>query len=291
VRVKLGSGVPGSVGAGSAPLLWGYSGSLWIATRSKLCRATLSVWCYQHRARLGDRVGLSRPSLGPTRAGRVPRLPAEGHPWCRPTCRRRRRRCAIRRSTRLGFAPRRVPRSCCGVPSSWPLPSRSPSPCYTDSAPGAPRSVDGLVPGWGPGRGHRSATLRRDGVAATRGFDGGTKISVRTRHIAADTLGLLLAVCGTRPVPHDCDGAHPLLAAPVPAVLPDSAGLGRRRLRRASGRRGLIRAAPGRRRGQTQRRHHRIRGAGPPPSGARPCPVVSCVGLTGVAHSGRGEGS
>jgi hypothetical protein len=35
----------------------------------------------------------------------------------------------------------------------------------------------------------------------------------------------------------------------------------------------------------------RIRGAGPPPSGARPCPVVSRVGLTGVAHSGRGEGS
>jgi len=55
--------------------------------------------------------------------------------------------------------------------------------------------------GWGPGRGHRSVTLRRDGVSATRGFDGADMISGRTRHIAVDTLGLLLAVCVTRPVP------------------------------------------------------------------------------------------
>lgn len=48
--------------------------------------------------------------------------------------------------------------------------------------------------------------------AATRGFDGGKKINGRKRHIAVDTLGLLLAVCVTPASVQDRDGAHPLLA-------------------------------------------------------------------------------
>jgi len=49
--------------------------------------------------------------------------------------------------------------------------------------------------------------------ATTRGFEGGKKISGRTRHIAVDTVGLLLAVCLTAASAPDRDGAHPLLAA------------------------------------------------------------------------------
>ncbi len=48
--------------------------------------------------------------------------------------------------------------------------------------------------------------------AATRGFDGGKKINGRKRHIAVDTLGLLLTVCVTPASVQDRDGAHPLLA-------------------------------------------------------------------------------
>lgn len=48
--------------------------------------------------------------------------------------------------------------------------------------------------------------------AATRGFDGGKKINGRKRHIAVDTLGLLLAVVVTAASVQDRDGAHPLLA-------------------------------------------------------------------------------
>jgi len=106
-------------------------------------------------------------------------------------------------------------------------------------------------------------------VTATRGFGGGKKISGRTRYVAVVLLGLLRCA-SPWPVPQNRPrrGA-PAAGGPAPAVLPVQAGLGRRRLHRASGRRGLIRTAPGRRRDQTHRRHHRIRGAGPPRSGAR----------------------
>jgi transposase len=48
--------------------------------------------------------------------------------------------------------------------------------------------------------------------AATRGFDGGKKINGRKRHIAVDTLGLLLAVIVTPASVQDRDGAVSLLA-------------------------------------------------------------------------------
>lgn len=48
--------------------------------------------------------------------------------------------------------------------------------------------------------------------AASRGFDGGKKINGRKRHIAVDTLGLLLAVIVTPASVQDRDGAVSLLA-------------------------------------------------------------------------------
>jgi transposase len=48
--------------------------------------------------------------------------------------------------------------------------------------------------------------------AASRGYDGGKKINGRKRHIAVDTLGLLLAVTVTPASVQDRDGAHTLLA-------------------------------------------------------------------------------
>src|SRR5664279_3641761 len=49
--------------------------------------------------------------------------------------------------------------------------------------------------------------------ANTRGYDGGKKINGRKRHIAVDTLGLLLAVTVTAASVQDRDGASPLLTA------------------------------------------------------------------------------
>ncbi|MEV0237013.1 IS5 family transposase [Nonomuraea sp. NPDC050786] len=48
--------------------------------------------------------------------------------------------------------------------------------------------------------------------AAACGFDGGKKIKGQKRHIAVDTLGLLLCVIVTAASVQDRDGAHPLLA-------------------------------------------------------------------------------
>jgi transposase len=48
--------------------------------------------------------------------------------------------------------------------------------------------------------------------AASRGFDGGKKINGRKRHIAVDTLGLVLTVVVTAASVQDRDGAHRLLA-------------------------------------------------------------------------------
>jgi transposase len=48
--------------------------------------------------------------------------------------------------------------------------------------------------------------------AAASGFDGGKKVKGQKRHIAVDTLGLLLVVMVTAASVQDRDGAHPLLA-------------------------------------------------------------------------------
>jgi transposase len=48
--------------------------------------------------------------------------------------------------------------------------------------------------------------------AASRGYDGGKKINGRKRHIAVDTLGLVLTVIVTAASVQDRDGAHRLLA-------------------------------------------------------------------------------
>ncbi|MCG5213050.1 transposase [Streptosporangium soli] len=48
--------------------------------------------------------------------------------------------------------------------------------------------------------------------AAACGFDGGKKVKGQKRHIAVDTLGLLLCVIVTAASVQDRDGAHPLLA-------------------------------------------------------------------------------
>nr|SBO91602.1 Mobile element protein [Nonomuraea gerenzanensis]SBO91681.1 Mobile element protein [Nonomuraea gerenzanensis] len=48
--------------------------------------------------------------------------------------------------------------------------------------------------------------------AADSGFDGGKKIKGQKRHVAVDTLGLLLTVLVTAASVQDRDGAHPLLA-------------------------------------------------------------------------------
>ncbi|WNO76818.1 transposase [Streptomyces sp. AM8-1-1] len=47
---------------------------------------------------------------------------------------------------------------------------------------------------------------------ATRGFDGGKKVNGRKRHIAVDTLGLLLAVMVTAASVTDRDAGQTLLA-------------------------------------------------------------------------------
>jgi hypothetical protein len=47
---------------------------------------------------------------------------------------------------------------------------------------------------------------------ARRGFDAGKKINGTERHIAVDTLGLLLAVLVTSAAAQDRDGAVPLLS-------------------------------------------------------------------------------
>jgi transposase len=48
-------------------------------------------------------------------------------------------------------------------------------------------------------------------AGASRGFDAGKKINGRKRHIAVDTLGLLLVVLVTAASMQDRDGARPLL--------------------------------------------------------------------------------
>lgn len=70
--------------------------------------------------------------------------------------------------------------------------------------------------------------------AASRGYDAGEKINGRKRHIAVDTLGLLLCVLVTAASSQDRDGAKPLLKQLRASIHPLSAGVGRRRLSRQS---------------------------------------------------------
>ena len=68
-----------------------------------------------------------------------------------------------------------------------------------------------------------------------RGYDAGKKINGRKRHIAVDTIGLLLTVLVTAAGVQDRDGARPLLWNLREGVRHRQAGLGRLRLRREAG--------------------------------------------------------
>ena len=63
------------------------------------------------------------------------------------------------------------------------------------------------------GGGHRLPVGqgRRDVARASRGYDAGKKINGRKRHIAVDTIGLLLTVLITAASVQDRDAAKPLL--------------------------------------------------------------------------------
>ena len=69
----------------------------------------------------------------------------------------------------------------------------------------------------------------------SRGFDAGKKINGRKRHIAVDTIGLLLTVLITAAAVQDRDAAKPLLWNLQPSLPRGQARLGRRRLRRQAG--------------------------------------------------------
>ncbi|MEU3921453.1 transposase [Streptomyces sp. NPDC029004] len=73
-------------------------------------------------------------------------------------------------------------------------------------------------------------------TAASRGFDGGKKVTGRKRHIVVDTLGLLLTVMVTRRVRHRPRGRSEAAGPAARAALAHHAGLGRRRLHRPPGR-------------------------------------------------------
>ena len=70
---------------------------------------------------------------------------------------------------------------------------------------------------------------------ASRGYDAGKKVNGRKRHIAVDTIGLLLTVLITAAGVQDRDGARPLLWNLRKAFPHGQARLGRRRLRRQAG--------------------------------------------------------
>ena len=53
---------------------------------------------------------------------------------------------------------------------------------------------------------------------SSRGYDAGKKISGRKRHIAVDTLGLLICVLVTAASVQDRDGARPLLQQLTPQI-------------------------------------------------------------------------
>ena len=77
-----------------------------------------------------------------------------------------------------------------------------------------------------------------------RGYDAGKKINGTKRHIAVDTLGLLLTVLVTAASVQDRDAAKPLLWNLRRAFPSIKLSLGRRRLRRETGHLGQDLAAP-----------------------------------------------
>ena len=74
--------------------------------------------------------------------------------------------------------------------------------------------------------------------AAVRGFDAGKKVNGRKRHVVVDTMGLLLAVVITSASVQDRDGARTVLDRLKMAMPVAVAAVGRRRLRRQTGRLG-----------------------------------------------------
>jgi putative transposase len=65
-----------------------------------------------------------------------------------------------------------------------------------------------------------SQSVKTTAVGGERGYDGGKKVSGRTRHVFVDTLGLLLAVSVTAASVDDAAGVPPLFAQVTPADVP-----------------------------------------------------------------------
>jgi transposase len=80
---------------------------------------------------------------------------------------------------------------------------------------------------------------------ASRGWDAGKKVNGRKRHLAVDTMGLLLVVLVTSACVQDRDAGRGATVAPARQPPEHPAGLGRWWLRRQAGRVGGVRAAPG----------------------------------------------
>ena len=79
--------------------------------------------------------------------------------------------------------------------------------------------------------------------AARRGYDAGKKINGVKRHVAVDTLGLLLVVMVSAASVQDRDGAFRLLTLLRERFSDHPTGLGRRRVRRPAGHLGGQRSA------------------------------------------------
>ena len=94
---------------------------------------------------------------------------------------------------------------------------------------------------------------------SSRGYDAGKKINGRKRHIAVDTLGLLICVLVTAASVQDRDGARPLLQRLAESLPPHPTRVGRRRIRRQTSGLGPRHAAHHHADRQTQGRHDRIR--------------------------------
>ena len=110
--------------------------------------------------------------------------------------------------------PRPCTTSCASGSGCWPAASRAPTAAIIDS---------------------QSVKAAEEVARAGRGYDAGKKINGRKRHIAVDTIGLLLTVLVTAASVQDRDAAKPLLWNLQQGVPRDQARLGRRRLRRQAG--------------------------------------------------------
>ena len=88
----------------------------------------------------------------------------------------------------------------------------------------------------------QSVKAAEEVARASRGYDAGKKINGRKRHIAVDTIGLLLTVLVTAASVQDRDARQAAAVEPAQGVPHDQAHLGRRRLRRQAGHLGQDRA-------------------------------------------------